>query len=215
MKGFTVVSLSPNKLLLKGLLAWYVLFSVWMAVSPVDRQNWVLANVLPFLFVGLLAATHRKYPLSNISYVLITLFLTLHTIGVHYTYAQVPFGYWLEAALELNRNHFDRIVHFCFGLLLTYPMGEAFVLLANVRGALVYYLSLITPVGLSGIWEIIESWVAQIVSPQLGDAYLGSQGDVWDAQKDIAAAFYGAVLCVLLMLAIRRWYQRSARLLIT
>jgi putative membrane protein len=206
---------SPNKLLLKGLLAWYVLFSMWMAVSPVDRQNWVLANVLPFLFVGLLAATHRKYPLSNISYVLITLFLTLHTIGVHYTYAQVPFGYWLEAALELNRNHFDRIVHFCFGLLLTYPMGEAFVLLANVRGALVYYLSLITPVGLSGIWEIIESWVAQIVSPQLGDAYLGSQGDVWDAQKDIAAAFYGAVLCVLLMLAIRRWYQRSARLLIT
>jgi len=205
----------PNKLLLKGLLAWYVLFSVWMAFDPVDRQNWVLANVLPFLFVGLLAATHRKYPLSNISYVLITLFLTLHTIGVHYTYAQVPFGYWLEAALELNRNHFDRIVHFCFGLLLTYPMGEAFVLLANVRGALVYYLSLITPVGLSGIWEIIESWVAQIVSPQLGDAYLGSQGDVWDAQKDIAAAFYGAVLCVLLMLAIRRWYQRSARLLIT
>jgi putative membrane protein len=205
----------PNKLLLKGLLAWYVLFSVWMAIDPVDRQNWVLANVLPFLFVGLLAATHRKYPLSNISYVLITLFLTLHTIGVHYTYAQVPFGYWLEAALELNRNHFDRIVHFCFGLLLTYPMGEAFVLLANVRGALVYYLSLITPVGLSGIWEIIESWVAQIVSPQLGDAYLGSQGDVWDAQKDIAAAFYGAVLCVLLMLAIRRWYQRSARLLIT
>jgi len=206
---------SPNKLLLKGLLAWYVLFSVWMAIDPVDRQNWVLANVLPFLFVGLLAATHRKYPLSNISYVLITLFLTLHTIGVHYTYAQVPFGYWLEAALELNRNHFDRIVHFCFGLLLTYPMGEVFVLLANVRGALVYYLSLITPVGLSGIWEIIESWVAQIVSPQLGDAYLGSQGDVWDAQKDIAAAFYGAVLCVLLMLAIRRWYQRSARLLIT
>jgi putative membrane protein len=206
---------SPNKLLLKGLLAWYVLFSIWMAIDPVDRQNWVLANVLPVLLVGVLVATHRKFPFSNVSYVLITLFLTLHTIGVHYTYAQVPFGYWLEVAFELNRNHFDRVVHFCFGLLLTYPMGEAFVLIANVRGVLVYYLSLITPLGLSGIWEIIESWVAQVVSPQFGDAYLGAQGDIWDAQKDMAAAFYGAILCVLLMIAIRRWYQRSGRLLIT
>ncbi len=68
---------------------------------------------------------------------------------------------------------------------------------------------------MSGIWEIIESWVAQVVSPQLGDAYLGSQGDIWDAQKDMAAAFYGAILCVLLMIAIRKWYQRSGRLLIT
>lgn len=201
----------PNKLLLKELLAWYVLFSVWMAIDPVDRQNWVLANVLPFLFVGLLAATHRKFPLSNTSYVLITIFLTLHTIGVHYTYAQVPFGYWLEAAFELHRNHFDRVVHFCFGLLLAYPMGEAFVLFANVRGVLVYYLSLITPLGLSGVWEIIESWVAQIVSPELGDAYLGSQGDIWDAQKDMAVALYGAALSVLLMIAIRKMRQRSFR----
>ena len=200
----------PNKLLLKGLLTWYIFFSIWMAIAPVDRQNWILANVLPFLFVGLLAWTHRKFPLSNVSYVLITLFLTLHTIGVHYTYAQAPFGYWLEGALELSRNHFDRIVHFCFGLLLTYPMGEAFVLFANVRGVLVYYLSLITPLGLSGIWEIIESWVAQIVSPELGDAYLGSQGDIWDAQKDMAAAFFGAILCVLLMIAIRKMLQRSS-----
>ena len=206
---------SPNKLLLKGLLAWYVLFSVWMAIDPVDRQNWVLASVLPVLLVGVLVATHRKCPFSNVSYVLIMLFLTLHTIGVHYTYAQVPLGYWMEAAFELHRNHFDRVVHFCFGLLLTYPMGEAFVLLANVRGVLVYYLSLITPLGLSGIWEIIESWVAQVVSPELGDAYLGSQGDIWDAQQDMAVALYGAILCVLLMIAIRRWYQRSGWLLIT
>lgn len=201
----------PNKLLLKGLLAWYVLFSIWMAIDPVDRQNWVLANVLPFLFVGLLAATHRKYPFSNTSYVLITIFLTLHTIGVHYTYAQVPLGYWMEAAFELHRNHFDRIVHFCFGLLLTYPMGEAFVLFANVRGVLVYYLSLITPLGLSGVWEIIESWVAQVVSPELGDAYLGSQGDIWDAQQDMAVALYGAALAVILMITIRKMRQRSSR----
>lgn len=200
---------SPNKLLLRGLLAWYVLCSIWMAIDPVDRQNWVLANALPFLFVGLLVATHRNFPLSNTSYVLITIFLTLHTIGVHYTYAQVPLGYWMEAAFELHRNHFDRVVHFCFGLLLAYPMGEAFVLFANVRGVLVYYLSLITPLGLSGVWEIIESWVAQIVSPELGDAYLDSQGDIWDAQQDMAVALYGAALSVILMIAIRKMRQRS------
>jgi putative membrane protein len=189
--------------LLIGLVAWYVVLSAWTAYSPVDRQFWALASILPALFVLGLIASYRYLPLSPLSYVLITAFLTLHSIGVHYTYAQTPMGSWLDQALHFGRNHFDRVVHFSFGFLLAYPMEEAFRLLGHARGWVLYYLPVITVLGLSGLWEIIESWVARAVHPELGITYLGSQGDMWDAQKDMAAAFYGSLLCMALLFAVR------------
>ena len=120
----------------------------------------------------------------------------------------MPLGFWLKEWLDLSRNHFDRIVHFAFGVLLASPIRDVVARIANVRGFLLYYLPIMTIVGLSGLWEILESWVAQIVSPELGAAYLGAQGDAWDAQKDMAAAFYGA----LLWLGLSLWaHRRSAR----
>src|SRR5512144_1956311 len=106
---------ADNKWLLAGLLFWYMLLSVWTAYEPADRQFWLLSSVLPGVLVLVLVRTHRSLPLSPASYVLITLFLTLHTIGVRYTYAEVPAGAWLEYAVSLGRNQYDRIVHFCFG----------------------------------------------------------------------------------------------------
>ena len=193
-----------NKRLLAGLLVWYVLLSMWTAYAPADRQFWLLSSILPGLLVLLLIGTHRFLPLSPASYVLITGFLTLHMIGVHYTYAEVPAGAWLEQTLPLGRNQYDRIVHFCFGFLLTYPIEELFRLTVPLRGWLLYYLPVMTVLGLSGLWEIVESWVARAVHPELGITYLGSQGDVWDAQKDMAAAMYGALLCTGLLLLYRR-----------
>lgn len=201
-----------NKWMLIGLLIWYVGLSMWGAYAPADRQFWLLASVLPGLFVVSLIATHRFMPLSHTSYFLITLFLTLHTVGAHYTYAQMPAGAWLEGAVHLGRNHYDRLVHFCFGFLLTYPVEELFRLAARARGWLLYYLPVMTILGLSGLWEIIESWVARAVHPEAGIIYLGSQGDVWDAQKDMEAALCGALLCVILLLlsrARRRWASTS------
>jgi putative membrane protein len=196
--------ISHNKRLLIGLLLWYVVLSLWTAYAPADRQFWLLSSILPSLLVFTLIGTHRFLPLSPASYILITLFLTLHTIGVRYTYAQVPAGAWLGQALPLGRNQYDRIVHFCFGFLLTYPIEELFRLSMPLRGWLLYYLPVMTVLGLSGLWEIIESWVARTVHPELGITYLGSQGDVWDAQKDMAAALYGALLCMGLLLLYRR-----------
>ncbi len=193
-----------NKRLLAGLLVWYVLLSLWTAYAPADRQFWLLSSILPGLLVLLLIGTHRFVPLSPASYVLITLFLTLHMIGVRYTYAEVPAGAWLELALPLGRNQYDRIVHFCFGFLLTYPIEELFRLTVSLPGWLLYYLPVMTVLGLSGLWEIVESWVARAVHPELGITYLGSQGDVWDAQKDMAAAMYGALLCTGLLLLYRK-----------
>lgn len=192
-----------NKFLLWGLLAWYLALSGWTAYRPVDPEFWAIASILPALVVAGLIAMHRWLPLSTASYVLITAFLSLHTIGVHYTYAQVPIGAWMDQSLHLGRNHFDRVVHFSFGFLLAYPMEEAFRLLAHARGWLLYYLPVMTVLGLSGLWEILESWVASSVHPELGITYLGSQGDLWDAQKDMAAAFYGALLCVILLVIVR------------
>ncbi|MGQ0809669.1 MAG: DUF2238 domain-containing protein [Nitrospiraceae bacterium] len=201
---------SRSKLFLPGLLAWYVLFSLSMAIAPVSRQFWIAANILPVVFVTALALTHRLFPLSRGSYVLITIFLTLHTVGVHYTYSQVPVGGWLQQSLHLSRNHFDRVVHFSFGFLLTYPLEEMFRMFACLRGWLLYYLPVITILGLSGLWEIIESWVARAVRPDLGLTVLGSQGDVWDAQKDMTAALYGSILCLVLIFLLRIRSDRSS-----
>ncbi len=194
-----------------ALLLWYVGLSVWAGIEPADRHFWLMANVLPAFLVGTLVATHRSHPLSHASYALIACYLTLHTIGVHYTYAAVPFGAWLDQLLDLGRNHFDRLVHFSFGLLLSYPMLEVFSRFCGVGGFVAYYLAFVTPLGLSGLWEIIEAWVAQRVSPDQGLVYLGSQGDVWDAQHDIAAAMYGAILCLAVTAAMRVWPGRPDR----
>lgn len=196
-----------NKWLLWGLFTWYLLLSAWTAYGPVDREFWAIASILPACLVVGLIAIYRWLPLSPLSYVLITVFLSLHTIGVHYTYAEVPIGAWMDQALHLGRNHFDRVVHFSFGFLLAYPMEEAFRLLAHARGWVLYYLPVMTVLGLSGLWEIIEFWVADAVHPELGITYLGSQGDIWDAQKDIAAAFYGALLCVMLLMIARSLHR--------
>jgi putative membrane protein len=199
---------SRNTWVSVGLLMWYVAVSVWTAQGPADPQFWLLASILPALFVIVLIATYRLFPLSPASYALITVFLTLHTVGVHYTYADVPAGAWLQEVLHLSRNHFDRIVHFSFGFLFAYPLEELFRVTGAVRGWLVYYLPVMTVLGLSGLWEIIESWVAGAVHPELGITYLGSQGDVWDAQKDMAAALYGSLLCVT-VLALARCRRRA------
>ncbi|WP_447984946.1 DUF2238 domain-containing protein [Nitrospira sp. Nam74] len=97
-------------------------------------EDLVGANILPVLFVSVLVTTHRRVPLSNASYVLITVWLTLHTVAVHYTYPKVPFGIWLDQWFDFHRNHFDRIVHFSFGSFLTLPLVEVFRRRCNAKG---------------------------------------------------------------------------------
>jgi putative membrane protein len=186
--------------ILKVLLSWYLAFWAAMGLMPMDRPTWMLLNLLPVLFVTGLVLTHRSFPLSDTSYLLITIFLTLHAIGSHYTYAKVPVGFWLSQVLDLQRNHFDRIVHFGFGFLFVYPLREVLIRAARVEGFWAHCLAVNVVMAFAGMWEVIESWTARIVRPEIGTAFLGSQGDVWDAQKDIAAALYGSLLCIGLVL---------------
>jgi putative membrane protein len=191
--------------LVQGLLAWYLLFWVWMAISPVDRGDWLLENLLAITAVAVLVLTARRFQFSDQSYVLITLFLTVHAIGAHYTYAKVPFGFWLQDLLNAGRNPFDRIVHFAYGLLLAYPIREILVRLAGVRGAWSFFLPVSATLAQSGLFELIEAVAATLVSPELGVTYLGTQGDEWDAQKDMAAALTGAIVMMAGTWTMSRW----------
>jgi len=172
----------------------YVIFWIALAISPSDRGDWFLENLLIFISVAVLAVTYRKFQFSNLSYALILVFLVFHTIGAHYTYAKVPAGFWLQDWLHLKRNHYDRVIHFAFGFLLVYPMSELLVRSARVKETWAPWLATAALCALSSFFEILEGIIAQIVRPDLGAAYLGTQGDIWDAQKDMGCAFIGALL---------------------
>jgi len=194
--------------LLLGLLLVYGLFWVWLAIAPVNRRDWLLENLLALTVVAVLILTYRGFQFSLTSYCLIGLFLTLHAIGAHYTYAEVPFGFWLKDLLGLSRNPFDRIVHFSYGVLLVYPVRELLIRVAGVKKTWASYLSVSAILAQSGFFEVIEAVVASIVSKELGSAYLGTQGDEWDAQKDMAAAWIGALLATCISFGMSRLARR-------
>jgi len=210
------MSHSHNKylLVLTGIFAieWFLL-----AISPYDRADWALENVIVVAFVILLATTYKKFPLSRISFTLIFLFLLLHEIGAHYTYAKVPydewftelFGYSLNESMGFVRNHFDRLVHFCYGLLLAYPIREVFIRIADVRGFWGYFLPLDLTMSTSMMFELFEWGAAELFGGDLGMAYLGTQGDVWDAHKDMALASLGAFIAMLLTALLNYKLQRD------
>jgi putative membrane protein len=189
---------------LQVLCVAYALVWIVTAIRPLYPGDWRMENLLVVLAVGGLAGTYRRFPLSDLSYLLIAVFMALHAVGAHYTYANVPLGFWMKAQWGLARNPFDRIVHFSFGLLLAYPVREVFMRVARTRGFWNYYLPLDVVLAASAVYEIIESITARLSAPELGDAFLGTQGDIWDAQKDMTAAAVGAALTMLVVALVRR-----------
>lgn len=194
----------------QGLLLWYGFFWTWLAIEPLNRRDWLLENLLALTVVALLILSYRLFQFSRLSYCLIALFMTLHAVGAHYTYAEVPLGFWIKDLFALNRNPFDRIVHFAYGGLLVYPVREVLMQVTGIRGLWSYYLPASLILAQSGLFEVIEAIVAVLVSPELGDAYLGTQGDKWDAQEDMASAFGGAVLAMAFTFVMSKGIGKSA-----
>lgn len=159
-----------------------------------DVANWFLENALVFAFLAYLGFTFKKRQFSDLSYLLIFVYLCLHVYGAMYTYAENPFGYWLMEEFDLARNHYDRIVHFSFGFLLAYPMRELFLVQLGFQRWVAWALPIEITLSVSGLYELIEWAVADIFFTEQGAAYLGTQGDIWDAQKDMALATFGAIL---------------------
>lgn len=199
-------------LVLAVLLAGAIVRSGIGAHYPGD---WWMENGLVLLALGGLAVAYRWFPLSRLSYTLLFVFLCLHEVGAHWTYSEVPYNDWTRALCgrSLNelcgfeRNHFDRLVHFSYGLLLAYPIREVFLRIADAKGFWGYFLPLDVVMSTSLVYEFIE-WAAAVgIGGDLGQAYLGTQGDIWDAHKDMAMATCGALLAMLITAAIN-WRLR-------
>jgi putative membrane protein len=167
---------------------------VALAIAPSDRADWLLENSLSFIVVPVVIFGYRRFRFSDRAYVQGTIFLILHTIGAHWTYSEVPIGDWARDGFGLARNHYDRVVHFLFGVLMLRPIREI-----GFRGRppgrfATFYFSVAGVALWSLLYEVLEWAVAAVVDPRAGTAYLGTQGDQWDAEKDMALATLGAVL---------------------
>ena len=197
-----------------------VLFAViWtaLAIAPHDRADWALENALVLAFGAALLVTRRWFVFSRTSYTLIFLYLCLHAVGAHYTYSLVPYDDWWRALtghgfnsmVGWERNNFDRVVHFSYGLLLAYPIREIFLRVVEVRGFWAYFLPMDVTLSTSALYELLEWGAAATVGSELGAAYLGTQGDIWDAQKDMALAAGGAVIAMAITALVNRRARRD------
>ena len=190
---------------------------VALAIHPLYRQDWALENALVAVLVIAVAASHRRLLLSRLSYTMIFLFLCVHEVGAHYTYAEVPYDRWIEALTgrSLNemmgwqRNHFDRFAHFMYGFLMAYPLREVFLRVAEARGFWGYFMPFDVLLSSSAIFELFEWGAAEVFGGDLGVAYLGTQGDPWDAQRDMAWAGTGALVAMLIIAAIHARLKRD------
>jgi putative membrane protein len=180
--------------------------AIWISTltGTTDLNNWMLENTLTILFLIFLVTTFRTYQFSDLSYLLIFVYLSLHVYGSKYTYAENPIGYWIKDLFDAQRNHYDRIVHFCFGFLLAYPMRELFLKWLKYPIIVAWVLPVEVTLSISGFYELIEWAVADVFFQAQGQAYLGTQGDVWDAQKDIFLAFSGAILATTVVSSIKK-----------
>lgn len=212
------MKISHHKYLAILTLIFSVHFLV-LSISPHDRSDWALENVLVLIFVLMLGLSYKKFPLSRVSYTLIFFFMCLHEIGAHHTYAKVPydqffianFGFSLNDFMGWERNHFDRLVHFLFGLLLAYPIREVYCRIADSKGFWAYFFPLELTMAASMMFELFEWGAAEIFGGELGIAYLGTQGDIWDAHKDMALASLGAFLAMGITLVINLRIQKNFR----
>ncbi len=210
---FTTAS-SPTRVsfqgsrLLRAYLVVFLAFWTYTYLGTPNRTNWFTENTLTFLFLAGLTLTHRRFKFSDLSYTMMFVYILLHIYGAMYTYAENPLGYCLSDLLHGARNHYDRIVHFSFGFLLAYPMRDYFKNHFRWPNWVCWVLPVEITMSFSAAYELIEWAVADVFFPAEGAAYLGSQGDVWDAQKDMGLAFSGAVLAMVLWSTLKRIARR-------
>jgi putative membrane protein len=204
-----VASERGNPMGVRVVFAAFAIFWVALALAPVSRSDWMLENVMTLVGVGLLAAFWRAGTLSQTSVMLALVFLALHAIGAHYTYSLVPYDDWSRGLFGRSitditgapRNEYDRLVHFSFGALLAIPCHEWLVRSGQASNRAAWWVTLLIAMSASHIYELIEWGAAEIFGGELGAAYVGTQGDEWDAQKDMALATLGTFVGVLIGIA--------------
>ena len=198
------VTLSPRAgfALAGGVLA----ILIWSGIGPHDRLTWFMEVIWVMVAVPLLIFTYPRFPLTRLLYILIALHCVLLMVGGHYTYALVPLGLWVQDWLDLARNHYDRFGHFVQGFVPAILARELLLRKTPLkRGGWLFYLVLAAALSFSAFFEMIEWWAALIWGGE-ADAFLATQGDVWDTQWDMFLALIGALLAQLLL---NRWHDRE------
>ncbi|WP_018294947.1 DUF2238 domain-containing protein [Mariprofundus ferrooxydans] len=186
----------------------FVLFFIWMAIAPVSRDVW-LAEAIPVMLVfAALTAGFRSFRFSSTAYTLMAVWLFWHTVGGHYTFAHVPFG-WVTDHFGFQRNNFDRIGHFSVGFY-AYAMAEWLLRKRYCGPVLATIFSILLIMSVAAGYEIVEWWYAVADGGDAGIEFLGSQGDIWDAQKDMLADTLGAITAMLLFWIVRPHLHRQA-----
>lgn len=189
------------------LLVSYGVLWLALAIAPVYRQDWLLENAIVFIAIPILVLTSRRLRFSNFTYSCLFMFFSLHAIGAHYTYSLVPYDEWFQALsgwslnewLGFERNHYDRLIHFLYGLLVAPAAVEIFAHYGRYPRVWAALFPALFMASHAVIYELIE-WAAAIVfGGDLGQAYLGTQGDIWDGQKDMALALCGTTITIIVL----------------
>jgi len=188
------------------LLILYLVGFILLAISPHDRADWALENFFPISQLIAVIIAYRYYKFTRISYYMIFFYLFVQSWGGHFTYAEAaPFN-WLRDEFHLARNHYDRVAHFMLGFLLGLPIREILMQFISASRRWINFLTASLVLAIGAFYEFIEWWVAVLVTPNLGDKFLGTQGDIWDTQWDMFLALVGAVLMIAIF---GKWHDRQ------
>ena len=181
------------------LLLIVVVVFIWSAIRPHDYFTWILEVFPAIIGVSLLAATYRNFKFTTVVYVLICAHAIILMIGGHYTYAEVPLFNWIRDEFALNRNHYDRVGHFAQGFVPALIAREVLLRKSPLRrGRWLFFIVVSICLGFSALYELFE-WGVSEATGSAGDAFLGTQGDVFDTQKDMAMALVGAITSLLFL----------------
>lgn len=178
----------------------------WSGIAPKDRLTWWMEVAPVLIAVPLLLATFRRHPLTPLLYVLIAVHCVILVVGGRYTYAEVPLGYWMQEAFGFTRNHYDRIGHLAQGFVPAILAREILLRSSPLRrGGWLFYLVVCVCLSFSAFYELIE-WGSAAWAGQGAEAFLGTQGDEWDAQKDMFLALLGSIAAQLMLAG---WHDRQ------
>jgi putative membrane protein len=187
------------------LLAAICLMTVWS--PPAGRKSWLLEVGPGLLGVLVLMAIRRRFVMSHFVYVSVFIHVLILVYGGYYTYALTPLGNWARDAFGFSRNHYDRVGHLALGVFPAFYTREVLLRLTPLRrGSWLFFIVVAIVLAIAAFWELIEWWVTLLTAPGVGQAFLGTQGDPWDAQWDMLWALIGALAALPLF---SRWHDRS------
>ena len=182
-------------LALSGLMLLISAATLWSPLA--GRLSWALEVGPGLIMAAVLAVVYRRLPLSHFVYVCVFLHLQILVYGGYYTYALTPLGNWAKQAFDLSRNHYDRVGHLALGIFPAFLAREVLLRCTPLRrGGWLYFLVCSVVLAFAAFWELLEWWATLVLAADAGTAFLGSQGDIWDAQWDMFLALVGAMLAL-------------------